>query len=521
MAWTYTSVFSVASIGEETKSMTTHDGKIWAVTNEANPTSGKPGRIYYSSDGDVWTEDVAWTGPADVGGSAYYEGQIFVHQGFLHLVACEIRGGGNNKGQLYRRQGGTWVLLHSETRQKVYSWAHSNDTWIVIGGADYTTVNGGRAVAFISVWNGSTMTEEFRGAAAGFPYDNAAYNTVYYNGEWYAYVTRWPNGAMVDSLRYRGDGSWPLLRDYSGVPADDTNTLTVSLQGLFWGEDLWKTSGEWINTNFPGDMGRAGYQRGLMVGVRTTGYCYTYSLTENAWWSQGRPASDADIYAFAYHEGQLYAGGSRAAGPRIWRITLYHKTTPGYWTRPTASSLVCDHEFGDTIYFGIYTIDGWPCMMKIDDDLEDWYQLYFTAYTSGSFIQVQTALERDVAYAYGYLNTDEQIVVTPDAGGIFYDCDDDWGEDKITTMEYLGSAGSDLTITNYEDEDLLRTTSGSASWTKQGDVPGPPLSQLRDSDVIFVGCTGGDLYKSEDIGQTFAQVGTGLPAVDILDLELA
>lgn len=527
MAWTFTEVFSAGAAGRETKSMVTHDGLIWAVTNEDHGVSGKPGRIYYSSEGDVWTEDVAWTGAGDVGLSATYEGQIFVHQGFLHLITCEIRGGNNNKGQLYRRQGGAWVLLHSETTQKVYSRAYSNDAWIVIGGQDFTTVNGGRGLAFISVWNGSTMTEEFRGAAAGFPYDYGAWDTIYYNGEWYAFVTRWPNGAAVYSLRYRGDGSWPLLRDYSGVGADDTHTLTVSLHGLFWGEDLWKNSGEWINTDFPGGMGRAGYQWGLMIGSRS-GALYTYDATENDWNSQGIPALGSRTYAFANHEGQLYVGGNRDGGPdgpRIWRVTLYHTTMAGYWNRPTASSLVCDHEFGDTVYFSIYTSEGQPIMMKIDEDLEEWYQLYINpVFTAGSLLmQVQTALVRNVAYAYGLFGTDLQIVATSDAGGTFSDGDDDWGDDKITTMEYLFADGSDLTITNFEDKDLLRTLSGTAPWTKRGDIPGGPLSQVRDGNSIFVGCTAGsaNLYLSEDIGQVYAVKGVGLPTdVDILDLEL-
>ena len=159
------------------------------------------------------------------------------------------------------------------------------------------------------------------------------------------------------------------------------------------------------------------------------------------------------------------------------------------------------------------------------EDLEEWYQLYINpVFTAGSLLmQVQTALVRDVAYAYGLFGTDLQIVVTSDAGGAFSDGDDDWGDDKITTMEYLFADGSDLSITNFEDEDLLRTLSGTAPWTKRGDIPGGPLSQLRDGNSIFVGCTAGsaNLYLSEDIGQGYTVKGVGLPTdVDILDLEL-
>jgi len=314
---------------------------------------------------------------------------------------------------------------------------------------------------------------------------------------------------------------------------------------LFFGGELYDHNGVWTDTLFPGDAGVVVYLYGEVIIVRadeTTppppsniGKTYTYDGA-TSWTYRGEiePIGVGNVYAryisnILDFQGRLYTGGRRqfmGPGPRVyrtvWRNDPETLTTTTGWSRPTARQLVCDHEIGDTLYLGVYNDSGNPIMMSLDPDFTWWEKLYDPS--SGSYIQTQTALVRDVAYAYGFMGTDDQIQVTANAGFSLSDCDDDWGEDRITTMEYLPTAGSDLTITNYEDEDLLRTTSGSASWTKRGDIPGAPLSQLRDDDNIFVGCTAGsaNLYLSPDIGQSYSVIGSGLPLdVDILDLELA
>jgi len=519
MAWTFTEVFSKAVAGKFTQRIAaTVDSKIWALTDEAHAVSGQAGRVYYSSNGTTWTEDTAWSGPIEAK-------WIFKHQGRLHLVGNDAAVG----GRLYRRQDSTWVLVHTQAdADLLYASGFSNDSWIIILGRDDSDPGG--TVAAIWRWDGAAMTMEFQGSDPSvYPYDFVVLDCIYYNGEWYAIAGRYLAPVPPDEyvLRNRGDGTWPIFRTYAGTGT--TLQLTDSIYGLIFGEELWH-NGVWSNTNYPGLPWTAHISFGQPItargGAGNYGKLYTYGGV--SWTYRGRVAVGTYLYGgFAKFNGRLYCAGTtwvdpNFVGPKIWRINLYHDTVATYWPMPTARQLVCDHQYGDTIYFAVYNTSGRPIMMKIDDDLDEFSQLYDPS--SGSFMQVQTALVRDVAYAYGYMGTDNQIQATVDSGGSFTDRDDDWGEDRITTMEYLPTAGSDLTITNYEDKDLLRTTTGINPWVKRGDIPGAPLSQLRDDDNIFVGCTAGsaNLYLSPDIGQSYSVIGTGLPIdVDILDLELA
>lgn len=547
MAWSWSRVWDVDGVGNivfrlaKTKLPYLHfpDGLLWALVDGLT--------LYRSYNGTSWAGPVdrpAWSGRSNVCSNH----SMFNHQGLLYVHVGQT---------LYEQYAyGLWNTICSGAANEFWFEAATNDDLIIIAGSEEVFEHVGAPESegwggAIWRWDGSTLTQEFVTDGTTQPRALRCVTPFYdtYTRKWYCHV-RYGNSYVDewDTVFIRDDaGNWSLFRTCTRGDGDSTYRgncvqFCTSPYGMFFGGELYDHDGNWADTLFPGDAGVVVYLYGEVIIVRhdgdtppppsNIGKTYTYN-GGTGWTYRGEiePIGVGDVYPtyisnILDFRGQLYTGGRRGyyGAPAktyrtVWQLGAETDTTTTGWPEPTARQLVCDHEAGDTLYLAVYNDSGNPIMMSLDPDFDWWEKLYDPS--SGSFMGVQTALVRDVAYAFGYLGTDNQIQITADAGFSFSDADDDWGEDKITTMEYLPTAGSDLTITNYEDEDLLRTTSGSAFWTKQGDVPGPPLSQLRDSDVIFVGCTGGDLYKSEDIGQTFAQVGTGLPAVDILDLELA
>ena len=520
LSWTFSTVLSIAALDLQAKSLAVWNGLLWVLTNETNPSNGYySGRIYYSQDGDNWTEDTAWEGPAHVGTGGYWGGQLFVHQNVLHLMCNNTL----NDGRVYRRIDGVWQLLFSETigSDLRYHFAHSNDTWIVVCGQDFS---GEDAEAVIWVWDGASKTEDYHADSSSYPHDDAAYRPIYYNDEWYAYTWRWLDASTHQPImRYRGDGSWPLLRVYSGN-FNDAQYFLDNLFGLLWGDDLWDTGGDWSNVTFPGYTG-ASYYYGSVITARAAtgsyGMCYTYDGM--GWIYRGRPEAiyDTPLYCFQHHGGQLYVAGERALGPRVYRIAINHAATAGPWAKPTARTIVCDHETGDTLYLAVYKEDGEPIAMRLDAANFEWWEKIFDLTSSGSLIGVNTADERNTCHTFGYFGVNEQVWRTDDWGHGFDDNDDNWGTDKVPTLEYHPLSGEDLIATQYTAQDLLQTLTGLMPWSDIENIPILPRSQLRVGDDVWIGSDTAvaspvRMYSSG----SWADKSNGLPTVAINDLEL-
>ena len=204
----------------------------------------------------------------------------------------------------------------------------------------------------------------------------------------------------------------------------------------------------------------------------------------------------------------------------MWRNDAESDTLGGAWTPPTNRLLVCDHQYGDTLYLGVYKDAQFPVMMSLDAPNFSWWRKLFDP-SSGSFIGVQTADIRDEAYAFGYFGVDDQIERTENGGFTFADCDDDWYTDRVTSLEYHPTDGDDLISTTIGGQDLLQTSDGNKPWNKIADIPVRPRCQLRVGDDVWIGSDDAEtspvrMYSSG----SWVDKSNGLPAVAINDLEL-
>lgn len=529
MAITWNQVFVGAGL-RRCHELIIHDGKLWFVSSEQN-ASGYAGALYYTEDGDNWTEDNNWRKPTELWNNSMEETSHrftgpFVHDGYLYMACNHYPASvAERHGHLYRREtDGTWTLVFEEVEQSSPAYRYcrgaSDGTNIILVGTVYRS---GSPNLKAVIWRitGAVKTIEYEdrvhsGNDRGW---DAFWSTE--DQEWYA--------STDSAIHERDGGLWTVVYNTGDAWAfREGGVFYQEYADRLWCNDHRRYAGAWEDKEHPsGDPNINGiykWGRQLMFCEHLTGELYTYSDQWNQWTAP--PLASPGLESVIEYKENIYVAGYSGFAGRVWRLEFSHDTTPGLWSvgvRPTGRQLVCDHEFGDTIYFGVYDSDGLPIWMKIDDQLEEWMDLMVPTSSSGSLIQTQSALVRDTAYAFGRFSSFNQIFITDDAGLTLDNCDNDaWVDDSISTMEYLDD--EDLTITHLNDKEMLRTLDGLSPWTKRGDIPGTPLSQVRDGDNIFVGCTAGsaNLYLSEDIGQTYAVKGVGLPTdVDIRDLELA
>lgn len=182
-------------------------------------------------------------------------------------------------------------------------------------------------------------------------------------------------------------------------------------------------------------------------------------------------------------------------------------------------SLVCDHEYGDTLYLGLHGTDGKPIVMWVDWDFAD-YSIGYSA-TGGSSVGVQTVELRDTCIAYGQFGTDKQIIVSEDKLDTWDEAQGEFGGDDVTTLEYHQTSGDNLIATRRVDQDAIRTLTQRAPWTDVGATPFVARSQLRVSDDVWIGSdTGGSSVVQLLSDGSWADKSVGLPNIPINDLEL-
>lgn len=257
----------------------------------------------------------------------------------------------------------------------------------------------------------------------------------------------------------------------------------------------------------------------------------------NDWFTLGWPdyiwseATDApfslnDDSRYRYFYLRRMGNNSEASGHKARFQSFRFKPTDyddirylwGEFGEANAKSLVCDHQYGDTLYLGLKDTDGRPIVYWVDSDFAG-YSIGFTA-SSGSSVGVQTVETRDTCIAYGQFGTDKQIIISEDKLVTWDEAQGEFGDDDVLTLEFHPSSGSNLIATRKVDQDYVQTLTQRAPWTDLGATPFVARSQLRVRDDVWIGSdTGGSSVVQLLSGGSWADRGAGLPNVPINDLE--
>jgi len=185
-----------------------------------------------------------------------------------------------------------------------------------------------------------------------------------------------------------------------------------------------------------------------------------------------------------------------------------------------AKSLVCDHQYGDTLYLGLRGSNQRPLVMWVDWDFGD-ARLGYKA-TGGSSVGVQTVELRNTCIAYGQFGTDMQIIISEDRLSTWDQAQGMFGDDDVLTLKFHPSSEDDLVATRKVDQDYIQTLTQRAPWTDLGATPFVARSQLRVGNDIWIGSeTGGSSVVQLLSDGSWADKSTGLPNVPINDLESA
>lgn len=305
MAFTWAREEDVVSVSYY-KSMAIVDGLLWKLDG-AN--------VFHSPDGSTWTNDAAWTTQAGTGISAYNMGQIFEHENLLYLIGND---GDNAGGSLWKREDDAWTLVHAEAdSEHRYARAHSNGTWILIGGTQ-NTAGGPPYGAMLWVWTGAGMVLEFEANRADANRDVYGRQPYYWGTEWY-WATRWRPGGLpyVDRIRYRNGGAWTFMYAPTRQDGDD-NCLrfATTTSGMLVGGHLWNGAA-WSDTGFLGSSGPSivpSTYTAIMGRVDAGNEGLVYTWDGAIWTAQGNVDTLTNclyLCDFSIFQGELYAAGAR------------------------------------------------------------------------------------------------------------------------------------------------------------------------------------------------------------------
>lgn len=524
MAWSWVNVLSIANL-RACLSLAVCDGKLWVVTDEDYGVT-KGGKVYYTTDGTSWTHDTAWTG-------VYHPWEFCVHNGDLYLLCTSLCEWGLNyylnTAKIYRRDESAWTLVQSGDSEDIYGAFASDGTKFIIVGTHRECVIGATHEYISRIWSwvpGGARVEEFVDDFVPVePHCGQLCGRVpravgYCNGTWYAETrcTYAIGPVYTRTIRRYVDATWWEIGDTKGERPD----IIATGYGILAGQYLYSP---WTDTR-PGEnairslinyIGPIGSEDG------ETGRVYTYH-GGTTWTDRGQIDVGVNVNSFQNFGDYLYAAGDMNFNPgHVWRTddVLQHEVLIGAWPKPTARQLVCDHQYGDTIYLGCYKNTGDPFAIKLASDFAESEVIFDPS--SGSYIQTQTIELRDTAFVFGDFGTDDNIQYTETGGDAWADGDDDWGNERVATMEYHPYIDDDLVITRQANQDWMQTLTQRPPWTDKGATPFVARAQLRVRDDIWIGSeTGGSSVVRLLSGgsTTWVDRSSGLPNLPINDLEL-
>ena len=499
-------------------------------------------KVYSSTNGTTYVEDALWPGGAPRG--------LVTFNGFLYA----IRG----YTQLYRRDVFQWTLVGTAQAENGYvpqmirMWADDTAGHIMIAGSVYDA----GAPAFqhrkARVWSyneaGGLLVDLTLGTDV-----NHIVDVCYSDGEWYGSVSRTAGGGLppypwrilrrIGAENWAGDFAWNQTASYTPHKFGVHREKAYVRRFLTWAQRIIRkpsSDESWETLATPGSGNSAdyrifyGWEWGGKVLTNTikSGSDHAYVLNETSDWWYDTGLIVIRIADFIGFETCLYAACDDSPDFAIWRACAKIEQWSG--RLGDARSLVCDHQYGDTIYLGLMENNAKPMLMWVDWDFDqhDW-----SKFTAGSWVNPQTAETRDTCIGYGNLNKSwpqrrQAAVSFTKIAGAFWRAGQFGDDEVITTLEPHPTAGSaDLVATRRDNQDWVQASVNEAieaklgSWTDMGDIPFVARSQLRVGDDIWIGSeTGGSSVVrllSGGSGNDWVDKGNGLPNVPINDLESA
>jgi hypothetical protein len=359
----------------------TRTGLNLTILNSSGVTSSQPNYRNLLFGIDAARLDTAWT---DCGrpGSAVYVMAMAVYDG--HLYAGTYEHGENQKGHVYRYDGGTtWTDCGSPDR------ANGIGSLAVYNGALYAGSTrydaGGSALKRSPNWNPGGRVFRYEGGerwtdCGRLGEANEVFGMAVFQGKLYA-TTLYHDGKGM--YRYEGDSQWT----FCGNPERRVQPLVVYNGHLYAGsydqghfvrydgDQEWTDLGQVPETTQVYSF--AVYEGRLYLANWPTGSVFVYDVDANRWTHVGRLGEEKEVMGVAVYNGKLYAGTLPLAqvyrfdGPGQWTGTGRLDTTPDVTYRRVWSMAVYDGKlFAGTLPSGhVYALEAGKCV-TLDRELQ-------------------------------------------------------------------------------------------------------------------------------------------------------
>ena len=519
--------------------------RLWIAMNLAGPTND----VYYTEDGDTFIQDTTWDNSRTIK-------QLITFQGHLYIISMSYS---PDKFSIYRRDDAGWNLVVQSDEDRWVptsshtTWASNVDNCMMIPGWEEDGVfSRGRIWRF----DGTTLSLDYEAIDDGY---KTILAMCFWNGVWYAttdIANDYPGYDARAILKRVAANNWIPDTSYESIGGYGSRRFGgTSTMGLFikWpeidpgpvvitrglhlapGSDTWVKMDPFVDPTGISSESPVG-NHAHFYNYANGGMLVTNRGNDRVYFSRNYPDYDWRSWiTFANHRihdlmefrGRLYLCADIPASSNYY---LYWTTDAEYtffggWAG--SESLVVDHEYGDTIWLGLYDEDRYPIIQWLDWDFAEFSTSWH--YSTGSYVGVQTVERRNTCIAFGCLETGVAnniiVTVTENKGGSWTTDLKTWPADTVTTLEYHPTSGSDLALTRRDNQDWMQTLTQRAPWSDMGDTPFVARSQLRVGDDIWIGSeTGGSSVVrllSGGSGNDWVDKSVGLPNVPINDLEYA
>lgn len=553
--WSWSDIYSIAKVAAASTSghLCVHGAQLWVILGSAYPD-----RVFYSNGaGEAWQEDLNYPSTANGRTSG---ARLVSFQGYLYAIRNIEHSWAGRAGSfdvIRRNSNGTWTKVDgtaADSDEVMIDACGGPSVIMIVGGTD-THAGGPHTADRAMIWRYDTtnglIVEYDTGpkGPGGWPYSGADVRNIHYStrlARWYAAWDYHDDGGAtlnVRILRRTAPGTW-VVDDERALVAGVWQSIrhfADSILGLFSG-GLYLATGvdAWAEYANNDKMAYRPYQwgdGGHIIGVEPTASPYDFLsyFWKPGWAVETTQIEDTQEAGHNYIIGDYISfRGCLYAACDVWagalRTTIYKivrcraETGLGIppFNRGDSKALVCDHQYGDTLYIGLRDESMEPIILWLDWDFEDFFFGYDAS--GGSAVGVQTVETRDECFGYGQFGTDKQIILSEDKLETWDEAQGEFGDDEVTTLQFHPSDGQDLVGTRRLNQDLIRTLNQRSPWNSVGPTPFVARSQLRVQDDIFIGADTPDAQPVRMYNETsgsWTGKSSGLPTdVAINDLEL-